>query len=104
MVIAAVGFCIAALTVDRPAEFAAPDDQRILEQAPLLEILHQRGRTLIDLLGDLRMAAGQAAVVVPTAVVDLNEAHTAFQQAPCQQAVGRVGAGDLGVGTVQFER
>ena len=33
-----------ALAVDRAAELAAPDDQRVVEQAALLEVLDQRGR------------------------------------------------------------
>ncbi len=52
-----------ALAVDGAAEFAAPDDQRVVEQAALLQIRDQRRRGLIgiaslrgDLLGQLRCA------------------------------------------------
>ena len=39
MVAAVVFFAEAALGVDRAAELAAPDDERVVEQAALLEIL-----------------------------------------------------------------
>ena len=35
-----------ALAVDGPAEFAAPDDQRVVEQPALLQVGDQRGRRL----------------------------------------------------------
>ena len=36
-----------ALRIDRAAEFAAPDDQRVVEQPALLQILNQRRGRLI---------------------------------------------------------
>jgi hypothetical protein len=49
MVVAAVVLLRqAALRVDRAAELAAPDDQRLVEQAALLEILDQAVAGLID--------------------------------------------------------
>ena len=33
----------------RAAEFAAPDDQRVVQQAALLQVADQRGRRLVDL-------------------------------------------------------
>ena len=52
-----------ALAVDGAAEFAAPDDQRVVEQAALLQILDQRGRRLIDVSGTAARdrAAGRCA-------------------------------------------
>ena len=35
------------------AEFAAPDDERVVEQAALFEIEHQRGARLIDFAATL---------------------------------------------------
>ena len=49
-----------ALAVDRAAELAAPDDQRVVEQAALLQVVDQRGGRLVGVLalaGDL-LAAG----------------------------------------------
>ena len=45
-----------ALAIYGAAEFAAPDDQRVVEQAALLQVLDQRGRGLVGvaaLAGDL---------------------------------------------------
>ena len=45
----------------------------------------------------------QVAVLVPAAVVELDEAHAALGQPPRQQAVGGEGAGLARVGAVQLE-
>ena len=42
-----------ALAVDGAAEFAAPDDQRVVQHAALFQILHQRRGGLIGLLAAL---------------------------------------------------
>ena len=47
MMVAAV---VAALDHRRPAELAAPDDQRVLEHPALLQVLDQRGAGLVGLL------------------------------------------------------
>ena len=104
MVVAAVivrGQC--ALAIDGPAEFAAPDDQRVVEQAALLEVRDEGGRRLIGiaaLAGDLR---GQVRMLVPAAVEELDEAHAPFGQPARQQAVGGEGPGLARVGAVQVE-
>ncbi len=88
MVAAVVGGRQLALAVDGPAEFAAPDDQRVVEQAALLEVRDEGGRRLIGvaaLAGDL---GGQVRVLVPAAVEELDEPHAALGQPAGQQAVG----------------
>ena len=48
-----------ALAVDRAAELAAPDDERVVEQAALLQVLDQRGGGLVGvaaLAGDAASA------------------------------------------------
>src|SRR5258708_17815154 len=51
MVVAAViRFGQTSLAVDGASEFPAPDDQRIVEQAPLLQILDQRRPALVRAL------------------------------------------------------
>ena len=35
----------------RAAEFAAPDDERVVEHAALLQVVDQRGRRPVDFLG-----------------------------------------------------
>ena len=46
-----------ALAIDRAAELAAPDDERVVEQAALLEVGDQRGRRLIGVAGTGRRSA-----------------------------------------------
>src|SRR5437868_2596886 len=77
------------LTVDRAAELAAPDDERIVEQAALLQVGDQRGGWLIDVLALSADLPRQIAVLVPAAMQELHEAHPALDHAPGQQAVAR---------------
>ena len=64
MVVAAVvGRGELALGVDRPAELAAPDDQRVVEQPALLQVVDQGRRGLVGvaaLAADLRRAGCRA--------------------------------------------
>src|SRR4029077_9173012 len=60
MVIAPViGLCKRTLAVDRPAEFTAPDHQRVVEQSALFEVLDQPRRRLIDALALQRHVSGE---------------------------------------------
>ena len=77
-----------ALRHRRAAELAAPDDERLVEQAALLQVQDQCRRRLVHLArlhGDVAL---DPAVVVPVAVVELHETHAALDEAPRQQAVG----------------
>ena len=47
-----------ALRINRAAEFAAPDHQRFVEHAALLQILNQSVAGLIDVLALHRQSAG----------------------------------------------
>src|SRR6185503_9997823 len=74
-----------ALHEHRPAELAAPDDQRVVEQAALLQVLDEGGRRLIGVTaldGELR---GQIVVLIPASVDELDEADAALREAPGQQ-------------------
>ena len=89
MVVAADRF--ARLAHRRAAELAAPDHQRVVEQAAPLQILDEGGAGLIDLAADfldgaVRGSSG-AAVMVPVGVDELHEAHAALDQPAGQQAV-----------------
>ena len=89
----------------RAAEFAAPDDQRRIQQAALFQVLDQPREGAVDLLNLDRqnrwdVFAGADAMVVPAPVVELNEAHTAFDEPPSQQAI--VGEGRIGGDGSQF--
>ena len=78
-----------ALAVDRAAELAAPDDQRVVEQAALLEVGDQGVAGLVDVLALGGQVAGEVAVLVPAAVEDLHEPDVALGQPAGQQAAAR---------------
>ena len=89
MMVAAVG----AFGAGRAAELGGPDDERLVEQAALLQILQQAGDRLIDLRAVGGVVACEIAVGVPAAgaavaaVEDLHEPHAALDQPPRRQAV-----------------
>src|SRR4030095_7876508 len=94
---------VAALDHWRAAELAAPNDQRVFEQAALLEVLDQRGTGLVGLFAFGLEAAHAAAVVVPCLMEKLHEADAALDEAAGEEAV--VGERRLAYfGTVHFER
>ena len=83
---------VARLVHRRAPELAAPDDQRVVEQAALLQVGEQRVDRLVGLLAQARqllddVLAERGAVRVPAAVIELHEAHAALDQPPRQQAV-----------------
>ena len=63
------------------AEFAAPDDESVLQHAFLLEVGEERGEGLVDFRGATAEIGFQVVVVIPSAVPDLHEADALFQQA-----------------------
>ena len=66
--------------------------------------VHQRRRRLIHILAALRQVLRQVAVVVPIAMIKLDEAHAALGQPPRQQAVRRERARLLRIVAVELER
>src|SRR5205085_11499871 len=83
-VVAAVG----PLVGRRAAEFAAPDDQRVVPQAAGLQVAQQGGDRPVGLLGVLAVVL-DVGVVVPrlaVAVEKLNHAHAALGQPASEQA------------------
>src|SRR5687768_8676858 len=71
------------LDAGRAAEFAAPDHERVVEHAALLEIVQQRGDWLVDLGGKLAMIRLDVGMVIPGlagAVPELHKAHAALNQ------------------------
>ena len=98
VVIAALG----AFRRRRPAELAAPDDQRVVEQAARLQVRQQRRDRPVALLGVVAVV-GDVAVIVPrlaVAVVDLHHAHAALDQPAGDQA----GVGELAVAVLLARR
>src|SRR5687767_15284967 len=68
-----VAAVIAALDHRRAAEFASPDDDGVLQEAPLLEIHNEGGAGLVGVEGVLLHAGRQVAVLVPRFVKELDE-------------------------------
>ena len=98
VVVAAV---VAALDHGGAAEFAAPDDEGVLEEAALFEILNEGGAGLIDVLAVLLQPADEVAVLVPGFVEKFDEADAAFDESSGEEAV--VGEGGFaGGGTVEL--
>ena len=92
----------------RAAELAAPEHQRVVEQAARFQIGQQAGDRLVDLGGVLRVPLLQVAVLVPldlaVAVRDLHEPHAALDEPPGQQALPAEVLGHRVVEAVQLVR
>ena len=84
----------------RPAELAAPDDQRVVEHPALLEVGQQGGDRPVDLAGQLAVVRLDLGVVVPGlagAVPELDVADAALQQPAGDQGLPAVDAGAVQV-------
>ncbi len=104
MMIAPVGFGGEfALGIDGAPEFAAPDDEGGIEETALFEVGDQGGAGLIGVEALIADGGGEVVVLVPSAMEDLNDADTAFDEASGED--GGVGetAGAFHVGPVHFE-
>src|SRR5262249_926356 len=71
------------------AEFTAPDDDGVVEQAALFEVLDERGGGAVNVGGVLADVFDEIVVMVPIAVVELDETHAAFGEAARQETVRR---------------
>ena len=79
----------------RTAEFAAPDDERVVEQAALLQVGDEAVAGVVGVLALDTQVLGQRAVLIPAAVKKLDEWNTAFRQSSCNNTVGGKGSGLL---------
>ena len=93
-----------ALAVRGTAKFAAPDHQRVIKQASLLEIRDEGGSGLVNIAALQAQIAGQVVVLIPAPMVQLDEPHAALGHAAGQQAVRGESAGLAGLRTVGLER
>src|SRR5579871_4810487 len=75
-----------ALRISRAAKFAAPDDDRVIQQSALLEVHHQHRRRLIDFATFDRQRPRQAAMMIPVAMIELDETHAALDEPSGEQA------------------
>src|SRR4051812_32050375 len=76
MMVAAV--VSAALHHWRAAEFAAPDDKRLIKKASLFEIFHQGRAGLVGIHAILLNVMGQVTMLVPRFMEDFNASHAAL--------------------------
>ena len=76
-----------ALHEDGAPELPAPEHDRIVQQAALLQVRHQGGGGLIRVAALQFQLRAQVAVLIPAGVHQLHEAHAALDQAARQQAV-----------------
>ena len=99
MVVAAV----LALGAGGSAELAAPDDQRLFEQAALLQVGEQPGDRQVGLLAARAGAGGVVGVSVPRLAghEELDEPDAALDQPPGHQAARSVGPRDRVVEAVE---
>merc|ERR1711923_318716 len=83
-------------------ELPAPDHEGVLEHAALLEILDEGGGGSVAVRAADVHVLLESAVVIPAAVVEMDEPHPAFGETTGVQAVAREGsvAGD---GAVHLE-
>ena len=91
------------LSERRPPELAAPDDERVVEQAAILQVLHEgraRGIRVAALPLELRE---QVAVLVPARVHELHEADAPLKQPPGDEAVVRIRSLHENIGAVAGE-
>ena len=85
----------ALVVVGRAAEFAAPDDERVVEHAALLEVADERGDRLVHAADALGVGALEVVVAVPAAAEDLHEAHAFLHEPAREQALAAKGRGVL---------
>src|SRR6187455_1027275 len=105
VVAAVVGFGEGPLGVDGAAKFAPPDDQRFVEQAAVLQILDEGGGGAVHVAALAADLAGEAAVLVPAAVHELDEADAALRHLAGQQAVaGKAAVDAVLLDAVELER
>src|SRR5258708_961106 len=90
-----IGLRQATLTINGAAEFATPDDQGIVEHSPALQIGDQSIATSIGSAAEFGHIADNIGMYIPTALINLSEAHAALRHAARQKTVVSEGPGLL---------
>ena len=103
MVASVVGLAELALAVDGAPELAAPDDKRVVQEAALLEVFHQRGRSLVCVARLQTDIPGEVLMLVPAPVEELHESHVPLGEPARQDAVRGVRARLSRIRTVALE-
>src|SRR6267142_840194 len=87
-----------------PAEFSAPDHERLLEQTASFQISEQTGNGPIHELRLLLVIALEIAMRVPSGLVELHEPNAAFNKPAGQQTIRPVFNGLFAVEAVKLFR
>lgn len=95
--VAAVG----GLSIRGATEFAAPEDQRVLQQSPFGQVVQQPRDGLVGRAGMPAVVFLQITVLIPAAVADFDEAHARFEQSPSHQALPTEVIGPGGADAIQ---
>lgn len=98
-----VGLGEGALRIDGASEFTTPNNQGIIEQPPLFEVAKEAGRRLVGVVTLAFDGLGEAAMVIPAHVEELDEAHVAFAETTSQKAIRGIRAGAFYVWSVKVE-
>lgn len=69
------------------SEFAAPDDECVLQQSTLAEIFNQPRARLVDFPSRVWQCAVDVLMVIPAFAENLNESHASFDKPTCEQTV-----------------
>ena len=93
MVAAVVGSAIAFAIVRSTAEFAAPDDEGVIEHAALFEVSEEGGDGFVDGADEGAVGALDVVVAVPVSGVGLDEADAFFEEASGEEAFPAEGIG-----------
>src|SRR5687768_6436555 len=89
------------LGIVRASEFTPPDDEGIIEEAPLFEIGDEGVTAAIDVLGLAANPVGETAMMIPPRMVELDEADIALGEATGEETIGGKGAGTPGFLSIQ---
>src|SRR5207249_11265052 len=83
------------LPVHRPSKLAAEHHERVVEHAALFQVLDQRSRALVDVLGLPGELRRQIPVLIPTDMTHLNKSDAPLFHPASQQAIAGKGSGLL---------
>src|SRR5690348_8808789 len=104
MIPSVILFLDLSLAVNGAAKFTAPDYQRIVEHAALLEVFDKGSARLICILALFADSFWKIAVLVPAAMIELNEPDAPFRHAAGEEAIVSKRAWILYVWAIHLER
>ena len=102
VVVATIGSAAAHAVVGCASEFAAPDDERAVQEAALFEVGDKCGDGLVHATHEVAVGALDVVMAVPRPVVELYESHAFFDELAGQQAFAAEGIGGVIADTVEL--